>query len=81
MNKVMEVWRCPGRTATVQAPLGGFCEASVMKKISNKGGRKTEVCSLFNILSHHGYQLDRKKTQLRLNTVCGSHSHSGLSIT
>jgi len=51
------------------------------KEISNEGGRLTTVFSLFNMYSHHGYQLDRKKMQLRLNTVCGSHSRAGLSIT
>jgi len=31
-NKSMEVWLCPGGTATVQAQLGGCWEASLMKR-------------------------------------------------
>ena len=46
----------------------------------NECGRKTEVFAIRWVgwwwLSYRA-----TRTQLRLNTVCGSHSHSGLSIT
>jgi len=50
-------------------------------KIRNEGDRKTEECSLFDVGSGDGHPDGRERKNLRLNTACGSHSHSRLTIT
>jgi len=72
----MEVWSCAGTTAAVQAPPGGCYEASVVRRPGTKviGKMKCVRCSMCRLMMI----IQRNRAQLRLNTVCGGHPHSGV---